>query len=385
MESAHALLLLILIIAAAKIGGELAEHLKQPAVLGELLVGILLGFTPLRQAVTDPAILFIASIGVILLLFEVGLESELADFLKVGKSAFLVAVIGVVLPLVAGFAIVLAIHGNYQQALFIGAALTATSIGITTRILADIGKLETLEAKIIIGAAVIDDILGLLILAVVLQIVRFGSPDIVEISKAVVIAVLFLVAAIWIGIRYASLLTELIQKLKTRGVLVTIAFLFCLALALAAEKIGLAEIIGAFAAGLILATTEDRVKIHEQIRPVADIFVPVFFVIVGLQVDLRGLFNSNSPLIITIILSLSLIILAIITKLAAGLGAPWRGINRLAIGIGMVPRGEVGLIFASIGQREGIIAADLYGQLILVVFVTTLITPLLLKSVMKHS
>ncbi len=388
METGHALLYLILILGAAKIGGELAERLKQPAVLGELLVGVILGLTPLRhiaepnqEVVASAAITFVATIGVILLLFEVGLESELAEFLKVGRAAALVAAIGIVLPFVSGYAASFLVSGDYRQALFIGAALTATSIGITTRVLADMRKLNTNEAKIIVGAAVIDDILGLLILAVVLQIIKDGHPDVVAIGKAVMIAFAFLAGALVIGIRYASTLTASAQRLKTRGVLVTISFLFCLTLAFTAESFGLAEIIGAFAAGLILATTGDRVKIQDQIKPVADIFIPVFFVLVGLQVNLRHLIPTEPSGYRVLLLGLVLLVLAILGKLASGLGVAKSGANKLAVGVGMVPRGEVGLIFASIGLREGIIGSDLYAQLILVVFITTLITPPWLKRV----
>jgi Kef-type K+ transport system membrane component KefB len=392
MEAGHALFYLIIILAAAKIGGEVAERLKQPAVLGELLVGVLLGFTPVRDLVSPgagdqfaaAAIAFIATIGVILLLFEVGLESELADFVRVGRSAALVAVIGVVVPFAAGYIASVLFGSDYRQALFLGAALTATSIGITTRVLADMRKLATSEAKIIVGAAVIDDILGLLILAVVLQVVTNGHPDFFGITKAIAISIAFLVAAVLIGIRFAPVLTESAQRLKTRGVLVSIAFLFCLALAYGAEKIGLAEIVGAFAAGLILASSADRVKIQDQIKPVADIFIPVFFVFVGLRVDVRSLVPSRPEDLPMLILGLVLVVLAILGKLASGLGVVRSTASRLAVGVGMVPRGEVGLIFASIGLREGIIGSGIYAQLVMVIFLTTLITPPWLKAVFSR-
>lgn len=384
METGHALIYLILIIAAAKIGGEIAEYLKQPAVLGELLIGVLLGLTALRGAVSDPAIAFVASIGIVLLLFEVGLESDLDEFAKVGSSAALVAVIGVALPLVAGFATVYAFRGEYRQALFLGATLTATSIGITTRVLMDLGKMASKEAKIILGAAVIDDTLGLLLLSVVLQIASTGRADALAVTRAVFIALVFLVGAIWIGIRFAPRLIPFAQRLKTRGVLVSLAFLFCLALAFGAKELGLAEIIGAFAAGLVLATTDDRVRIHEQIKPVTDIFVPVFFVLVGLQVDLRDLNPMDPAHASALLITVILLVLAVTGKLAAGFGVVSAGVNRYAVGIGMVPRGEVGLIFASMGLKAGIVAADLYGGLVFVVFATTLITPFWLRRVLAR-
>ncbi len=383
MEAGNSLIYLILILLAAKIGGELAERLKQPAVLGELLFGVLLGLSPLRHAVNNSAIVFVGSIGIMLLLFEVGLESKLSDFLKVGQSAMLVAALGVVAPFVAGFALTYALRGDHQQALFLGATLTATSIGITTRVLSDIGRMNTTEGRIIIGAAVIDDVLGLLILAVVLQIVKNGHADVVAVSKAVAVAIVFLVGSIWVGIRFAPSFAAFAKRLKTGGVLVSLSFMFCLVLAFSAEKLGLAEIIGAFAAGLVLASTQHRVRIHEQIKPVADIFVPVFFVLVGLQVSLKDMNPFNPDHSGVVLLGLGLLVLAIIGKLVSGLGVTVRGINRLAVGVGMIPRGEVGLIFASIGLREKIVPSDLYGQLILIVFVTTLVTPSLLTKLMR--
>lgn len=376
MESvSQSLLFLIIILAAAKLGAEIATFLKQPAVLGELIAGILLGLTPLRNAANDNALLFLAAIGIILLLFEVGLESELDEFRQVAGSATLVAVIGVVLPLIAGSAVTFAITGKTIQSLFMGAALTATSVGITARVLADIHETNSIESKIILGAAIVDDILGLLILSVVLRIVKFGEFRISSMAASIGVSVAFLVAAIWAGIYFAPVLIKYTSKLKTRGVIITVAFVFCLALAYAADKLGLAEIIGAFAAGLILATTDDRVNIQQRIKPVADIFIPVFFVLVGLRVNLAELNPFGPSQTTAFLIGLLLLLLAIITKLASGLGVLAKNANRLAVGVGMIPRGEVGLIFASIGLQQNIIPQDLYAELVLIVFITTLITP----------
>ncbi len=383
METTHTLLYLILIIAAAKIGGEIAEYFKQPAVLGELLAGVVLGTTALRGAALDPAIVFVGAIGIVLLLFEVGLESELDEFAKVGRSAALVAILGVVLPLATGFAAVYAFRGDHRIALFLGATLTATSIGITTRVLMDIGRMASKEANIILGAAVIDDILGLLLLSLVLQITSSGQANAYALLRDVSLALIFLVVAIWVGIRFAPKLISVAQRLKTRGVLVSLAFLFCLVLAYGAEEMGLAEIIGAFAAGLVLATTDDRVRIQKQIKPLTDIFVPVFFVLVGLQVNLKDMNPADPTHRGALLITLVLLVLAIGGKLLAGLGVVARNVSKLAVGVGMVPRGEVGLIFASIGLREAILPADLYGGLVFVVFVTTLITPFWLRRLLS--
>ncbi len=383
MENGHALLYLIVIIAAAKIAGGLAERLAQPAVLGELAVGVLLGLTPLRAAVGDSAIIFVAAIGIILLLFETGLESELDELRHVGFSAALVAVIGVVLPFLGGFGILLAVNGNYREALLVGGILTATSVGITARMLSDMGQTASREARIILGAAVIDDILGLLILAVVLQIIKTGRPDALAITRAAVLSIGFLVAAIWLGVRLAPRLISLAQRLRTRGMLVTTAFLYCIGLAYLADRVGLAGIVGAFAAGLVLATTDDRVHIQRQIHSVADIFIPVFFVLVGLQVNLREINPFDPSHHPALLIGLALLALAILGKLAAGLGVTNPGVKRLAVGVGMIPRGEVGLIFASIGLKDGLLPADLYAQMVLIVFMSTLIGPLWLKRTLR--
>jgi Kef-type K+ transport system membrane component KefB len=385
VDVGHSLLYLILIIVAARIGGEIAESLRQPAVLGELLAGVGLGLTTLRGAVDDPAVAFIASIGVILLLFEVGLESELDEFRKVGRSAASVAVIGVILPLALGYALALALIGDSRQALFLGATLTATSVGITARVITDLGRIASAEARIILAAAVVDDILGLLVLSIVLGITSTGKLDAMAAGRGAGIAVAFLVIAVWVGIRYAPSLVSLAQRLRTRGVLVTVSFTFCLALALAAERLGLAEIVGAFAAGLVLATTEDRIKIQQQIKPLADVFIPVFFVVVGLQVNLASL-NPLEPGRLPVLLTgAALLVLAVSTKLAAGLGVFDRHVSKIAVGVGMIPRGEVGLIFASVGLAAGILTQALYAVIVFVVFFSTLIAPPWLKTIFARS
>jgi len=381
MATSSTLLYLLVIIAAARVAGELAERVRQPALLGEMAAGVLLGMTPLRTAAEDSAIVLLASIGVILLLFETGLESDLAELMEVGRSAALVAVIGVALPFLAAFGLVLVVRGDYRQALFIGAVLTATSVGVTARVLADLGQTASREARIILGAAVIDDILGLLVLALVLQISVTGRPDALAIVKAAGFAVFFLAAAVWLGVRMAPKLISLAHGLKTRGMLVSVVFLFCIGLAHVAKCIGLAEVVGAFAAGLVLATTEDKVEIHKQIRPVTDVFIPVFFVLVGLQVSLGAMNPADPSRRGALLLGVALVALAVLGKLASGLGAVAQDVNRFAIGIGMVPRGEVGLILASIGLKEGILSPDLYAQAILVVFVSALIAPAWLKRV----
>ncbi|MBI2844803.1 MAG: cation:proton antiporter [Armatimonadetes bacterium] len=380
MHASNELLYLILLIVAARAGGEISERFHQPAVFGEIVAGIVLGIIPaLHPAVDSEAIMFVAEIGVILLLFEVGLESELADFLKVGAPAALVAAIGVVLPLFLGFGAMRLLGYDTYIALFLGATLTATSVGITARVFNDLRMMHRKEAKIVIGAAVVDDILGLLVLSVVLGLVGGAALRVIDVGRTVGMAVAFLVAAIVIGHRAAPFLISLTRKMRGRGVLVVSAFGFGLVVAYLGSLLGLAAIVGAFAAGLVLASTEDRVHITEKIQPVADIFVPVFFAQVGMRVDL-GLLNPARPENWPVLgLGAVLLAIAIPTKLASGLGAIKQRADKLTIGIGMVPRGEVGLIFASIGLHNAILNQSVYGAVILVLLVTTLMTPPWLK------
>jgi Kef-type K+ transport system membrane component KefB len=373
------------IIAAAKVGGELAERLGQPAVLGELVVGVLLGLTPLRSAADSSAIVFLASIGIMLLLFEAGLDSELHEFPQVAVSATLVAMIGVFAPLVGGAAVAYVLTHDLHQALFLGAVLTATSVGITARVLSDLRQARSREAKIILGAAVIDDILGLLLLSLVLQFTANAIPSVWRVIATTGLATGLLVAAVLIGIRLAPPLVGLTQRLRTRGILVTTAFLFCLALAGLAKVIGLAEIVGAFAAGLVLARTQDRTDIQRQIRPITDIFIPVFFVLVGLHVNLATVNPLDAGHRHAALIGAALLVIAVLGKLLAGVGVRRKGVSRLAVGVGMIPRGEVGLIFASVGLREGVIQGDLYAQVVMIVFVSTLIAPSWLKRIMSRT
>jgi len=380
MHASDALLYLIVIIIAARGGGEIAERFHQPPVLGEMLAGVVLGLVPfIRPAVDNEAILFVAEIGVILLLFEVGLESELDEFFRVGIPAALVACIGVALPLGITPAIAILLGYGAHMAWFLGGTLTATSVGITARVFSDLGRLQSKEARIIIGAAVVDDILGLLVLAVVLSLAAGAPIRVGNVMLTVAIAVGFLAAAIVIGRRAAKFLIGLAANMRGRGVLVVSAFTFGLVLAYVAAKLGLAAIVGAFAAGLVLASTEHRVHITERIQPVADIFVPVFFALVGMQVDLRLLNPAERGGWALIGLAAALLLVAVPTKVAAGLGALKQNVNKVAVGVGMVPRGEVGLIFASLGLHNGILGRGVYGAVIIVLLITTLIAPPWLK------
>ncbi|MEN6584205.1 MAG: cation:proton antiporter [Armatimonadota bacterium] len=382
MTFAHLAISLVIILATAKVLGELSERLGQPAVLGELIGGVLIGPNVLGWVGDSEVIRLLAEIGAVLLLFEVGLESDLEEFLRVGVAALSVALVGIALPMTLGYglAMVLGLDGRGPIVpLFMGATLAATSVGITARVLADIGHLQSKEAKVILGAAVLDDVLGLIVLATIAGIAATGSLALGSALTTGLLAVVFLVGAILIGIPLAPYALRAVGRMRTRGKLISWALVFCLFLAWSAERLHLAAIIGAFAAGLVLAKTDDQAHIKERVRPLADIFVPIFFVWLGFSVRPQ-LFNPAAPGgWHTILVAGVLVIAAVIGKVAAGYCARVPGLNRLAVGVGMVPRGEVGLIFASLGLSQGIIDVGLYAVTVAVVLLTTVITPPMLK------
>jgi Kef-type K+ transport system membrane component KefB len=381
MELREMLLGLVLVWFAAKVAGEGMERIGQTAVLGELLAGVIIGPGVLGLVHESEALHALAELGVLILLFEVGLESDLGDLLRAGIQAALVALVGVVVPFALGFGIMRGLGHPPLVAVFVGATLTATSVGITARVLADLGRLQDVAAKVVLGAAVVDDILGLLILAVVTGVAQTGGVSIFAVALLSAKAIAFLVAAILVGIRMAPTLVKMVARMRARGALLVSSMVFAVALAVVADMMGLATIIGAFAAGLVLATTERREHIEERIKPVADLLVPVFFVTVGMKVQPAMLnpFAENAQLGIAVLLTAA----AIAAKLAAGLAIYQRGVRRWPIGVGMVPRGEVGLIFAGAGLAAGVIGDDLYAALIVVVMLTTFVAPPWLKALYR--
>lgn len=394
---------------AAKLAGELFERMKQSSVLGELFAGIVLGnlvifgiqaVEPLKTNVTIAAL---AELGVIILLFEVGLESDLKEMIEVGFSSLLVAVLGVIAPFFLGWAVSAYFIPDEPRLthIFIGATLCATSVGITARVFKDLGKLDTREARIILGAAVIDDVLGLLILAIVAGAIRAASTgatlSVVEISLIAVKSFAFLIGSIAIGHFMMPRMLRGAGRLETRGVLLTVAIAICLALSWAAARVGLAPIIGAFAAGLVLDEVHYKPSggrkerdLADLLQPVSTVLVPIFFVLMGLKVDLR-LFTNGGILGFAMALTLA----AILGKQVCSLGIVERGVNRFAVGVGMIPRGEVGLIFAGIGATlmlpsatgtsMPVISSAVFGAVVIMVIITTLITPIALKSAMGRS
>ena len=410
---------LVTIYLVSKLGGELSKRLNLPPVLGELLGGVLVGVSALNLIVfpeagataSDSAIMsaltwlgnldgeavahifrsqsevisVMAELGVIVLLFEIGLESDLRELTKVGYQAAAVAVVGVVFPFALG---TLGLIALFQvptiPAVFAGAALTATSIGITSKVLSELGHLKSKEGQIIVGAAVIDDVLGIIVLAVVASLAKTGEVDLLNLLYLIVSASAFLIGAILLGKFFNTSFVAIADKLQTRGALLIPAFTFALVMALLADLIHLEAILGAFAAGLVLDETDKRKELDQQVMPIADILVPIFFVTVGATADLSVLNPWVQENRAGLVIAAFLIAVAIVGKVAAGwavFGQP--GINRLAIGCGMIPRGEVGLVFAGIGSASGVLDRPLEAAIIVMVILTTFMAPPLLQATLK--
>jgi Kef-type K+ transport system membrane component KefB len=385
-------LILAAMLVAAKLLGELAERIGQPAVLGELVAGVLLGGSLLAIVPAEgpgaEVVHVLAQLGVVLLLFEIGLETDLKAMFRVGTASLSVAAVGVVLPFALGFA-----YWAYlphaasagatdltTAAIFVGATLTATSVGITARVLSDLDQMHTQEARIIIGAAVIDDVFGLVILTVVSGMAAGASVSTLGIIRISAVAVGFLVVAVLGGRFVVPRLFDLVVRMRVRYVLLVFAFAFALGLSAVASLAGSALIIGAFAAGIILSGTNQFDTIEREIRPVASIFTQIFFVSVGASVNLRLLDPWREGAGGLLGVAATLTVLAILGKVAAGWAAPWVPFRRLVVGVGMVPRGEVGLIFADIGRRTGILNEAVFGAILLTVMATTFVAPPALKS-----
>ena len=393
MDVPHLFLILAAMLAAGKLMGELAERIGQPAVLGELIAGVLLGRTllgivPMEGGGADYVYL-LAQLGVVLLLFEIGLETDLREMFRVGAAATSVASVGVLVPFALGFLywmyvphIAVASAGSASHtAIFVGATLTATSVGITARVLSDLGRMNAKESRIIIGAAVADDVIGLVILSVVTGIAGGVAVSFFGIVKTLVIAVSFLFGAVMIGRYIAPTVFDQVQRMRVRQVLLVFAFAFMLGLAALAALGGSALIIGAFAAGLVLSGVNQFDVIEGEVKPVVGLFAPLFFVYVGATVDF-GLLNPFRPGAGGVLgLTAALTVIALVGKVVAGWAAPWERINKLAVGVGMIPRGEVGLIFADIGRRSGLLGEELFSALLLMVMITTFVAPIGLKSV----
>ncbi len=416
---AAVLLSLVFIYLASKLGGELSKLVDLPPVLGELVAGVIVGVSALHLLVFPEAgatasdsvvitilqqiaglspdnieavftsqsevISVLAELGVIILLFEIGLESDLRELQKVGVRAAIVAVVGVVAPFFAGtFGLILIFGMPTIPAVFAGAALTATSIGITSKVLSELGQLKSTEGQIIVGAAVIDDVLGIIVLAVVASLAKTGDVDILNLVYLIVSATAFLLGSIFLGKFFNKSFVAVAEKLQTRGKLVIPALIFAFSMAFLANAIHLEAILGAFAAGLVLDETDKRKELDQQVIPIADILVPIFFVSVGARVDLSVLNPTSADNRQGLIIAAFLIVVAVIGKVITGWSIFGKEkINRLAIGIGMIPRGEVGLVFAGIGAASGVLDKPLQAAIIIMVILTTFVAPPLLRFAFK--
>jgi Kef-type K+ transport system membrane component KefB len=386
---------LIVILIAGKLLGEIVERRGQPAVLGELVAGVILGGSVLG-IIPEPGtemyeiVHVFAEIGVSILLFEIGLETDLQEMFRVGRTASAVALIGVLVPFGLGFFYwylanpSIGIHpegiGFVIIAIFVGATLTATSVGITARVLSDLDRMHTAEARIVIGAAVIDDVLGIVILAVVAGLASGAAVGFFAIGKIFLFAVGFLVLAVVIGNRFAPVLFDAVDRMRVRGVLLVTAFCFALGIAALADLAGSAMIIGAFAAGLVLSSTNQFDTVVEKIEPVADVFTPIFFVAVGAPVNVKLFIPGSEDFdLAVLVVGLILTAIAVVGKLVAGLAVRRPDVSKLVVGVGMVPRGEVGLIFASIGLATGILSGEVYSAILIMVILSTFIVPPVLK------
>ena len=381
----NVLLGLSIVILAAKVGAIFANSFKQPLVLGELLAGItlasfsLFGFNGFDFLKDNSSLEIFSSLGVIILLFEVGLESQLSEMVAVGRKSLLVASIGVIMPFILGYYVsgmIIQDLPNISK-IFIGAMLTATSVGITARVFKDLNFLGTKEAKIVLGAAVIDDILGLIILAVVSGIAVTGVIDFISIGSISLKAIIFILLSVLAGLFLAKKSVKLIaNKWDVPGMMLSLALLICFMGAYLANQFGLATIVGAFCMGLILDDVHFKdfhssKTLEEYIQPISMFLVPIFFVVTGLNVDVSVLQDPT-----VIYSSIALCLVAILSKLACGWAFPSKEkFSRILIGVGMIPRGEVGLIFASVGKSIGVVDNRLYAIAVIVVITTTLVTP----------
>ena len=417
---AGVLLSLVVIYFASKLGGEICSRINLPPVLGELVGGVLVGisafgllvFPESGSTANDSLIInflqgtagltpeaasgvftaqsevisLLSELGVIILLFEIGLESDLKELIRVGPQAAIVAIVGVVAPFATGTAgLVYLFNVPIIPAVFAGAALTATSIGITAKVLAELGQLRSEEGQIIIGAAVLDDVLGIIVLAVVASLVKTGEIQIINVIYLIVSAGAFLIGAIVIGRFISPYFVGLVNEMKTRGQVLLTALIFAFALAYIATAIQLEAILGAFAAGLVLAETEKRKELEEQVVPVSDFLVPIFFVCVGAKTDISVLNPTVPSNREGLIIATFLIVVAILGKVITGFtvfGQP--DLNKLAIGVGMIPRGEVGLVFAGVGSASGALSEATEAAIIMMVIITTFVAPPLLRLVFKE-
>ncbi|GAC1467025.1 MAG: cation:proton antiporter [Isosphaeraceae bacterium] len=373
--------LLVVILGLSRLMGALAQSIGQPTILGELIAGVALGSSVL--GLVDPrsdVIHLLAELGVVILLFEIGLETDLRRLLAHGASSSAVAIVGVILPFVLGYLACVLLGLDRLVSVVVGASLTATSVGITSRVLSDLGRLREPESQIILGAAVLDDVIGLVILTVVAGVARGQEVTVGGVAITTGLAFGFLLVTLLVGAFVVPPLIRLASKVNLPGNVTILALMLAFGLAWLAHQAGSAIIIGAFAAGLLLARTPQVHEIETGVTALGHFFVPFFFVSVGAAVDLRVLGDRQ-----TLTIGGVLVVVAVTGKFLAGF-APWwfRG-KKSVIGVGMIPRGEVGLIFAHMGLGAGIFDNRLFGAVTLMVMVTTFLAPPLLKLLFPNT
>ena len=395
MEVSEFFLKLLIILLAAKLFAEVFAYLRLPSVLGEVIAGIVIGPSLLGVIVPDATLYLLAEIGILLLLFEVGLETDIGQMAKVGIQSSLVAITGVVVPGLLGYWISSPLLGlPFVVSLFVGGTLVATSIGITVRVLVDLKKHKTKTAKVVLGAAVLDDIVGVVILAILYDFAVKGQINLFNAAKVLGFITTFLIIAPVIAKLLMPVIARLSSASRTKGMIPTLIISLILSMAVISHKIGAPEILGSFAAGVALARRfflpfgsamdhynhELAEKIEKNMKPIINLFVPIFFVVVGASINLRVIdFTSATFWYLAGLLTLG----AIISKMVSGIWAEGNFRTKLSTGIAMVPRGEVGLIFAEVGKKSGIFDDMIYAVVVFVVALTTLFAPVALRFVMR--
>ena len=382
VEKTEFLIIIIIILAAVKIAGDLSVRLGQPSVFGKLLVGIIVGPSVLGLVHETELLKELAEVGVLLLMFIAGVETDVGEFLKSAKGAFLAAVLGVLAPLAAGYWISIVFGYDWARALFVGTILVATSVSISVQTLRELGRLQSREGFTILGAAVIDDILGIITLSIVMGIEVGQGAGITGVAVIAVKVVLFFILAIVVGLTIVPRILNFASKMGVTVPILTAGIIIALAYAIAAEYMGMAGIVGAYLCGLMISMTDHRMNIFEGAEQVGySFFIPFFFVSIGVAADVRGM--TGDMVLFTVIVTL----LAVLTKIiGCGAGAMVSGMNlksSLVVGTGMVARGEVALIVAKIGLDGGLITEALFTSMVVVAIVTTVVTPPLLRLVLS--
>jgi Kef-type K+ transport system membrane component KefB len=379
-DLAGVLLDLFVILLAAKLGDELFKRLGQPALIGEILAGVLIGPSLLGWVEPDEVFQVFAELGVVFLLFWVGLETRLSDMRAVGASATRVGVLGVVFPFAGGIGLGFALGDGSAEAIFLGVALTATSVGITSAVLIELGVLQSAAGRTILGAAVIDDVLALLLLAVATGLADNGGLDVGDLALVLAIALAFVAFFALVGTRVTQRWPRLLHTPRFSESPLLPAVLVCLGLAALAAEVGLAAVIGAFLAGMIVAETREQHPIEREVAPLYAFFPPFFFVFIGAELDLGALADGGALALVA-----GLTALAVVTKYVGA----WLGASRLArrerqvVALGMIPRGEVGIIVAGIGASAGVVGDERFAVIVAMSVATTLIAPPLLRRVLR--